>query len=338
MKLYLRLKIFPELLFIVLLLVISHSVAIQASEHQGDSPLLSEKYDAGRSVYNYRCYYCHGYSGDAKTLAARFVTPMPRDFTSSGNEHLTIERMTISITEGRNGTAMPAFGNTLSIKEISDVIYYIQSGFISGKEKSSGYHTTANGWPDHQLKYGSAFPFVLGKLSVKTPETELSQVLRKGREIFFNGCITCHEVIESNVSDVIWEPRAVSFPRSHSPFREPDAITQATVYARHEESEKGNVEEKTEGYQLYQQNCAFCHSVDRTGKNWIGNFLEPHPRDLTDIIFLRKQSLESLVAIISLGVTESSMPRWDTVLSKSQIEKIACFLLSDIKKTPECSE
>ncbi|MEQ1714686.1 MAG: L-2-amino-thiazoline-4-carboxylic acid hydrolase [Hyphomicrobium sp.] len=43
----------------------------------------SAQHERGRAVYNFRCYFCHGYSGDAATLASSYLTPRPRDFTKS---------------------------------------------------------------------------------------------------------------------------------------------------------------------------------------------------------------------------------------------------------------
>ena len=41
----------------------------------GDS---ASRHQQGREIYNYRCYFCHGYSGDAKTLASSYLDPPPR--------------------------------------------------------------------------------------------------------------------------------------------------------------------------------------------------------------------------------------------------------------------
>ena len=41
----------------------------------------ASEHELGRKVYNFRCYFCHGYSGAAKTLAATYLKPLPRDFT-----------------------------------------------------------------------------------------------------------------------------------------------------------------------------------------------------------------------------------------------------------------
>ncbi len=42
-----------------------------------------DTHEQGRAVYNFRCYFCHGYSGDAKTLAATYLQPPPRDFSAA---------------------------------------------------------------------------------------------------------------------------------------------------------------------------------------------------------------------------------------------------------------
>jgi cytochrome c oxidase cbb3-type subunit III len=50
-------------------------------------------HERGRAIYNYRCYFCHGYSGDAKTLAASYLEPRPRDFRAASLEQLPRERI-----------------------------------------------------------------------------------------------------------------------------------------------------------------------------------------------------------------------------------------------------
>ena len=44
----------------------------------------SGAHERGRAIYNFRCYFCHGYAGDARTLAAGMLSPSPRDFTAGG--------------------------------------------------------------------------------------------------------------------------------------------------------------------------------------------------------------------------------------------------------------
>ena len=52
------------------------------------------------------------------------------------------------------------------------------------------------------------------------------------------------------------------------------------------------------GQALFQENCAFCHAADGTGRNWIGSFLQPHPRDLTAPAFMRSMTASRLAGVI----------------------------------------
>ncbi len=55
---------------------------VQADTTEKNSGLNQDKHKRERAIYNFRCYFCHGYSGDAKTLASTYLKPQPRDFTS----------------------------------------------------------------------------------------------------------------------------------------------------------------------------------------------------------------------------------------------------------------
>ena len=57
--------------------------------------------ETGRVLYNFHCYFCHGYSGDAATLAASYLDPRPRNFRASDPDELTRESMLDSVTRGR---------------------------------------------------------------------------------------------------------------------------------------------------------------------------------------------------------------------------------------------
>ena len=65
--------------------------------------------EQGRAVYNYRCYFCHGYSGDAKTLAATYLTPPPANFRSAKPDHMDRNRILDAVRHGRPGTATRVF-------------------------------------------------------------------------------------------------------------------------------------------------------------------------------------------------------------------------------------
>jgi cytochrome c oxidase cbb3-type subunit 3 len=76
---------------------------------------------------------------------------------------------------------------------------------------------------------------------------------------------------------------------------------------------------------LFQDNCAFCHAADGTGRNWIGSFLDEHPRDLTGAR-ARTMSDDELRNVIREGVAGTSMPAWRHVLSEAQVFDIAAYV------------
>ena len=292
-----------------------------------------KRHEAGRAIYNFRCYFCHGYSGDAKTLAASYLDPRPRNFVATPIEALSREAMITAVTQGRTGTAMKSFANTLNAEDIALVVDFVRQEFMANKAKNTAYHTAKNGWPNHQ-QYALAFPFALGELAIDQPVDELTSQQLVGRRIFMQSCVTCHDRGRVEDEGVIWDPRPVSYPRNQYSPRESeaktavDAMSSASPYARHENKpvlQNPTAQEKA-GESLFQHNCAFCHAPDGTGKNWIGSFLEPHPRNLTDPANMRKMTAEHLRGVIREGLPGTTMSAWKSVLSASQIDNIVVYI------------
>ena len=76
-------------------------------------------HELGRSIYNFRCYFCHGYSGDAQTLASSYLEPRPRDFNATSADTLSRESMLDAVKNGRSGTAMRGFEGIFSARRAS---------------------------------------------------------------------------------------------------------------------------------------------------------------------------------------------------------------------------
>jgi mono/diheme cytochrome c family protein len=94
-----------------------------ASSHQDPQLALN----LGKTIYQKRCKVCHGVQGNAKSFAANALHPPPRNFTSAkSKQELSRQRMIRSVTEGRPGTAMMAWKNNLSVREIQAVVDYIR--------------------------------------------------------------------------------------------------------------------------------------------------------------------------------------------------------------------
>ncbi len=94
-----------------------------ASSHQDPQWAMN----LGKTIYQKRCKVCHGVQGNAKSFAANALHPPPRNFTSAkSKQELSRQRMIRSVAEGRSGTAMMAWKNNLSVREIQAVVDYIR--------------------------------------------------------------------------------------------------------------------------------------------------------------------------------------------------------------------
>jgi len=289
--------------------------------------------DAGRAVYNYRCYFCHGYSGDAQTLASTYLSPRPADFTRLSPDERSRAGMIRSVTEGHPGTAMKGFAGVIDAREIEQVVDFVRDEFMRRKAVNTRYHTVENGWSDHE-RYRAAFPFATGDLPLDGAWSSLSPEAQAGKRLFLTACVSCHDRARVMSEGPDWEGRPLSYPRNrHQPGVQPppsrlDAITSASPYLLHDviPQIEGLSRLEQTGEHLYQKNCAFCHAADGTGKNWIGSFMQPHPRDLTDARFMNAMTRARLKHTIREGLPDTSMPAWGGVLDEAQIDAIVAYV------------
>lgn len=287
-------------------------------------------HEVGREIYNYRCYYCHGYSGDAKTLAATMMTPTPADFTQLTLATFSRERMIQSVTLGVDGTAMKSFTQYLNQQDIETVVDFIRTEFMEHQRINTLYHTTENGWPEHE-RYALAYPFATGDIPLDLPLEQMTSEQRAGFRLYMTTCISCHDRSKVEDEGLIWRARSISFPRnnfSYTDFKASDGTTGASVFLKHETPIDPSWLQpiEAEGQTLFSTNCAFCHGEDGSGKNWIGAFLDAAPQDLTDSAFLAINTPESLMAKIKWGKKDTSMPAWQSILSDTEIQKIITFI------------
>lgn len=294
--------------------------------------------EPGRKVYNFRCYYCHGYSGDARTLAATYLTPPPRDFTRGGN--LTKDRILQAVRQGRDGTAMKSFGGILAEAEIQAVATFVEQAFVRDKTRNAVYHSAENGWPDH-TRYAIAFPFATGVIKLDAPTESLDEEQLRGRRLFLSTCVSCHDRGHVMDEGPVWSARPLSYPRmgfvpGQSNRTPVDVVSSASVYAKHEVvpvlASSTALEQRGEA--LFQANCAFCHGADGTGKNWIGQFMEPKARDLTAYT-TSTMPPERLRETIRNGLPGTSMPAWRDVLDTAQIEAIMAYVARLMRHDPQ---
>lgn len=324
----------------------------------------SAQHERGREIWNFRCYFCHGYSGDARTLASSYLNPPPRDFTRVAPGSLGAEQMREAIRHGKPGTAMKGFDGILSSAEVQAVAAFVQREFIEARAPNTRYHTARNGWPDHE-RHHDAFAFARGELALDTPWDQLDEAQRRGKQLFLTSCISCHDRAKVQDAGAVWETRALSYPRdayctschdeangsglrrgatrpgdhpaSATAAQANDAARLSATYLVHDRPpvlERPSALER-QGEALYQRNCAFCHAADGSAKSWIGRFLEPHPRDLTDTAAMAGMTRERLTRVIEDGLEGSSMPGWKAVLQPGEIRALVAYVDRAFQPMPQ---
>jgi cytochrome c oxidase cbb3-type subunit 3 len=291
---------------------------------------LSDHLASGETIYRYYCYQCHGYAGDARTLASNNLSPPPRDFTSVTPEQLPVKSIVRTVLMGREGTGMVSFATVLDEQDALNVARYIHQAFMSVDRVQERYHSAENGWTDHE-RYAAAFPFVEGSIEIDVPWESLTKEQQHGRRLYESACVSCHDQPNAAANaGPAWELRAVSYPRRHFSHREDNAdlVTGASPYAVHDVAPDptGFSELALAGRPLYEENCAFCHASDGTAKNWIGSFLEPRPRDFTDPEFRLIHDAAALEQRILVGIPGTSMPAWRDIFAADDIDAVIAYL------------
>ena len=297
----------------------------------GVAPGGDATHELGRRVYNFRCYFCHGYSGDAQTLAASYLSPRPRDFTQASPAELPAAAVLAAVRHGKAGTAMKSFVGIIDDAEMQAVAAFVAREFVQDKRPNTAYHTAENGWPEHQ-RFAVAFPFARGEVALDAAVESLDARQRQGRALFMSSCVSCHDRARVLDEGPAWSSRPVSFPRmgfvpGQANTPPPDVVSSASVYAKHEVVPKpaGLTAQQRRGQALFQANCAFCHAGDGTGKNWIGQFMEPKARDLTQYS-VHSLPPARLKQVIREGLPDTSMPAWQHVLRPAEIDAITAYV------------
>ena len=281
---------------------------------------------AGREVYNRHCYFCHGYNGDADTVAAGVLDPKPRDFTGAdGLDRSTIET---ALGNGRPGTAMRPFSGRLTEGEMRAVAEFVMQRFVYCAGANTAYHTEENGWPNHQQRYGAANPFAVGEIPLDIAESDLSPTEMAGLRLFRSSCATCHfgRTAEPEGEEFIVK---VSESRNsnhgdHGAAQHDDYDT-PTIHDIAPTIENLTAQEQ-EGERLYAAACAECHAADGTGQNWIGKFLQPNPTDFTSEEFANSFDLQRFIAQTQNFTSGTAMPSFGGVLTTDEIAAIAAYV------------
>lgn len=87
--------------------------------------------ERGRKLFEANCVPCHGKKGDGKGPRAYFIRPKPRNFMDEhAQEHLNRPALFKSISDGRNGTDMPAWSKVLPEQQRADLAEFVFRQFV----------------------------------------------------------------------------------------------------------------------------------------------------------------------------------------------------------------
>lgn len=82
----------------------------------------------GKTVYENNCAGCHGVEGNGNGPAAAALTPKPRNFIEAKYKYGGDDAgLTKTIENGVQGTAMPAWKDSLSGDQVKSVVAYIKA-------------------------------------------------------------------------------------------------------------------------------------------------------------------------------------------------------------------
>lgn len=133
--------LFPLFLMIIGGLILTPKVAFAHGGHQAEHnhPYPTKKFSVheGEEIYEENCAICHGVNGNGKGESATELDPPPTNFLDmkympmrSRVDHYE------SIWNGRDGTSMPPWKDTLTDEQMWDVIAYIEHLFNHKYDKS----------------------------------------------------------------------------------------------------------------------------------------------------------------------------------------------------------
>jgi len=82
----------------------------------------------GKDLYMKRCSFCHGQTGKGDGPAGVALQPAPANFASASFwKANTEQQMVDTIKNGKAGTAMVAFGTSLSSADIDDLMAFLKT-------------------------------------------------------------------------------------------------------------------------------------------------------------------------------------------------------------------
>jgi mono/diheme cytochrome c family protein len=314
------------------------------------SPAGASAAPEAQRLYQHNCAACHGEHGDGKSRAQFGLNPPPRDFTAAAAwQELSRERMILSVTHGRPGTAMVAWDGRLSEGEIAGIVDYIRASFMrppavppqaSGQQLYKRHCAACHGdqgngatWAYNSLNPPPRDFTALAIRQELTRERMLLAVThgRPGTAMMsFSGQMNPRE-IEAVVDYVRASFMAGAADQADASAASAPAVVRATSLPAADMSAAlpgGLRGDAGKGREFYRKNCYVCHGERGDGQGPRSSFIKPPPRNFLAPEARQALNRPALFQAISAGKRGTVMPAWSRVLSEQEIADVAEFVFT----------
>lgn len=300
-------------------------------------------------LYQQFCSVCHGENGDGNTHARQGLLPPPRDFTQLSAAQLSREVMLQTVRDGSPGSAMAAWKSKLNEAQITAIVDYIRTKFMTGLQQVTPETDTQGKTHQGRIIYAETCSVchgdngqgaVWGKDSLNPPprdfttedakqELDKQRMLasvtngRPGTAMSAYGSRLSPNEVEA-VVDYIREMFIQNITEKHSD-KQP-SLTLANEIANNKIPALLAPPDIGNGKRLYLSNCTACHGEAGDGNGPRAYFIFPKPRNFLLAATRANFDRKALFNAIENGVRGKEMPAWGKVLSPQHISDIAEYV------------
>lgn len=297
-------------------------------------------------MYQEYCSVCHGDRGDGNSRASASLDPPPRNFTAANAAtELSRERMILSVTHGRPGTAMSGWSSQLSANQIASIVDYVRQSFMNidlSPELERGRRIYAKTCAVCHGDRGNGTMWASSNLhpaprdfTATNSQSELSRErmfasVTNGRP----GTAMSSFARQLSVSDIAavvdYIRSAFMHASSTSAALRPDPLTThdhvagpLDMHAPLPNDLRGNF---AKGKAFYLGNCATCHGAKGDGNGPRAYFINPRPRNFVAQASRTTLNRPAIYVAVAAGKRGSEMPAWKTVLTEQEIADVSEFV------------
>jgi len=282
----------------------------------------------GRELFMQKnCYGCHRIEGISNGTLGPDLTEVGKKWK--------VDYLYESIVDPRANiktSFMPKFN--LTDEEVRDLVVFLKSrrGFNYAETTLDRYRATLN-------KSTTPMAPPPGDTSAVRPTGETA---KSGEQLVADrACVACHKIgdkdggiapdlsFEGLMKDEKWIIGHFKDPRSLVPdsimptfaFSDADYLAMSNYLTSLNKAPSLNSPQE-----IYQNLCIRCHGEKGDGHGMIATYLDPYPRDFTNVGFMNSKTDERLSNSVKNGVGGTSMPAWGKVLSDDQIKGVLAYI------------